>query len=179
MIRQLLTTALALLLTTGIAAQNEKKDSKEISLKTPPTASSSSEANKEKKAPVIRVTVPATLNIKDYVFVVNKSPYLIARMAVAVDEGDGNFTTIGSTAYLANGKTVELASYDDNKLKQLRGKDLLIKIKGYTTPSAADAFGGEDDDEDSRKVTYDFAVKLSEQNHDLYITVEGASVMDF
>lgn len=179
MIHKLLITLAALLLTTGLAAQTEKKDNKSEGQSHPGATSSAPSEAKAKKAPIIRVTVPETLKIKDYVFVENKSPYMIARMAVAVDNGDGSYTTVGTLTYVPTGKTVELASFDDNKLKELRGRELLIKIKGYSTPGMPDPFGDENAGEDNREETYDFSVRLSEQNHDLYITVQGASPMDF
>lgn len=144
------------------------------------------------------VTVPTKLNIKDKVFVQNKSPYFILQMVVAVKNDDGTTTTIGVASNLAPGKATEIASYDNNKLKRLRGCELVIKAKGKKVNVALD---GADVDvhtpygqvkvdnqhiraEDWEKIenaetTYSFRARLFEENHDLYIQMEGLDALDF
>ncbi len=150
---------------------------------------------------VMYKTVEKSLNIKDKIIVQNKSPYLILQIMVALPNEEEGFTPISSSSYIAANEAREIASYDSNSLKFLRGKTIAIKIKGakvaipenntqvYTPYGSVGVQHKEIDpnivnnikDED---VTYNFDVKLFEANHDLYIQVnykgkDGTSVMDF
>ena len=126
---------------------------------------------------VMYKTVDKSLNIKDNIIVQNKSPYLILQIMVALPNEEEGFMPIGSSSDIAANETREIASYDNNGLKFLRGKTIAIKIKGAKLSTTEDNIKDED-------VTYNFDVKLFEANHDLYIQVnykgkDGTSVMDF
>lgn len=147
---------------------------------------------------VFFVQIPSKLNIKDNIFVQNRSPYLILQMVVAVQTDDGRYEPIGNASYLNSGKVAKIASYDDNKLKKLRGKTLLIKAKGakvnllssgtdvaVSTPfGSVGVNGSKISAEDVAKITddqitYDFSATVFESEHDLYIQLEGKDILDF
>lgn len=145
------------------------------------------------------VTVPQNLKIKDKIFLVNKSPYLIIQAMVALPQGNGNFEPLGTANILAPDETSQIASYDNNWLKNLRGKTLSIKVKGakvfagQSRTGVGTPMGGvgvshtEINSEllnniDPKDITYSFNVKFYEANHDLYIEVYykgSGNVMDF
>ena len=52
---------------------------------------------------VLTVAIPQSLNIKDNIFLVNKSPYLILQAMVALPQPDGTFEPLGTTTLLAAG----------------------------------------------------------------------------
>lgn len=124
---------------------------------------------------VIFKRVPQELDLKDKVFIVNKSAFEITHAALALVENTGNYQPIASMDGLAPGDTYELISYSDNELANLRGRVIALKIRGkkgfkVTDDSDANAF-------------YDFNASLSEESHDLYIEVtstgHGGNMMDF
>lgn len=150
---------------------------------------------------VMYKTVEKNLNIKDKIIVQNKSPYLILQIMVALPNETEGFTPIGSSSYIAANEAREIASYDNNSLKFLRGKTIAIKIKGakiaipenktqvYTPYGSVDVQHKEIDPNiinniKDKNITYNFDVKLFETNHDLYLQVnykgkDGTSIMDF
>ncbi len=113
---------------------------------------------------LILVDVPKNLNIKDKIFLVNRTSYCIAQAAVVLIS-DGAPKTIGNAMTVYPGQTYEMASFSGNWLKKLKGQTIGIKIKGSKDPAA---ISGSDDTD---AFTYDFTITLSESNHDLYITV--------
>ncbi|MCC8038296.1 MAG: hypothetical protein LIP02_09230 [Bacteroidales bacterium] len=118
---------------------------------------------------VIHITIPKKLNIKDKVFLVNKTKGTIEKAAIVLEE-NGTTTTVGFANNVGPGDVFEVASYQDNKLKKLKGKNLLIKIKGEK--AKGENQGGVS--------TYDYKVDLSEKSHDLYITVTSSgNPLDF
>lgn len=126
---------------------------------------------------VMYKTVEKNLNIKDNIIVQNKSPYLILQIMVALPNEEKGFVPIGSASYIAVNEAREIASYDNNGLKFLRGKTIAIKIKGAKVAITENDIKDED-------ITYNFDATLFEANHDLYIQVnykgkDGTSVMDF
>ena len=148
---------------------------------------------------VVYKEVPKKLNIKDKIFVTNKSPYYILQIVVAVVEGN-NMIPLGSATSISPNERYELASFGDNTLKEVRGKKIAIKAKGaklaivddhqtrvdipfYSVsvrhknldPEVINNLKPED-------ITYEFDATLSESHHDLYIDVfnsSGKDVMDF
>ncbi len=149
---------------------------------------------------VITVAIPQSLNIKDNIFLVNKSPYLILQAMVALPQPDGNFEPLGTTTLLAADERALIASYSGNSLKRLRGKTIAVKVKGakviagqkrsgVVTPmgdvGAASTEISSDliNNIDPKDITYDYDVRIYEAHHDLYIEVynkgKGGSVMDF
>ena len=192
----------ALLSTCGVMAQSEVEDDvyAKRADKQPAVAAAVNDtvkANAPKGAFFIQI--PQNLRIKDNVYVQNRSPYFVLQMLVAVDMvGNGDFVPIGQTSYLPTGRAVKVASYDDNNLRKLRGKTLMIKVKGAKVNPASS--GAQVDvytpygsvNVDNRKVdmevvknikpedvTYDFHAHVFEQDHDLYIQLEGKDMLDF
>lgn len=180
--KQLLFTLLLLTVFTLQSFGQEKKDSTSFSDN------------------VLNVTVPQKLKIKDKIFLVNKSPYLILQAMVALPKPDGNFEPLGTANVLAPDETSQVASYDNNWLKNLRGKTLSIKVKaakvftaqsrtGVATPMGDVGVAHTEissdliNNIDPKDITYSFNVKFYEANHDLYIEVyykgDGKNVMDF
>lgn len=124
---------------------------------------------------VIFKKVPQELELKDKIFLVNKSAYEITHAALALVENNGNYQPIASMDGLAPGDTYELISYSDNELANLRGRVIAIKIRGKK--------GFKDTDDSDPNAFYDFDASLSEESHDLYIDVtstgHGGNMMDF
>jgi hypothetical protein len=153
---------------------------------------------------VIYAEVPKNLNIKDKIIIRNSSPYTILQAVVVLEE-DGNEELLGSASYIAPNKSIEIAKYENNKLKKLRGKKLAIKVKGVkkvlgdkqTTQvgggslalgpfevgvTHSDIKAEEVNNIDASQIVYNFAVSLAEENHDLYIKVSASGengVFDF
>lgn len=94
-----------------------------------------------------------------------------------------------------------MASYDNNWLKNVRGKKIAIKIKGVKKvlgdTSSTGVVGGsmatgpfgvgvshselkadEINNIDPSLITYDFSASIAEQDHDLYITITSGSTKD-
>lgn len=149
---------------------------------------------------ILEVTVPSNLKIKDNIFLINKSPYLILQAMVAIPQPSGGYDLLGSTAYLTADETATIASFDNNGLKKLRGKTIAIKVKGakvftgenrtgVATPYGGVGVAHTEISSDlvnniaPEDITYSFDVKMHEENHDLYIEVyykgNGKSIMDF
>lgn len=151
---------------------------------------------------VIYVEVPKKLNIKDKIFLVNRSGTTILQAVVVLMYGN-SYTTIGNASLVNPGSRFEMASYSNNWLKKLKGQTLGIKIKGvkkvigetYTTGVAGGSFatGGfcvgvhhqeikaeELNNIEPELINYDYTVRLGEENHDLYIIVtSGSNAFDF
>lgn len=151
---------------------------------------------------IIYVNVPKKLNIKDKIFLVNHSQTSILQAVVVLMTGD-SYTTVGSASFVTQGSRFEMDSYDDNGLKRLKGHTIGIKIKGVKKAiadiSSTGIVGGgfatggfgvgvqhqevkaeEINNISPELITYDYSVRLSEEDHDLYITVtNGTNAFDF
>lgn len=156
----------------------------------------------KKESNIIYVEVPKKLNIKDKIFLVNRSQTTILQAVVVLMSGE-SYTTIGNASLVNPGSSFEMASYSGNWLKKLKGQTIGIKIKGVkkvigdtsTTGVAGGSFatGGfgvgvqhreikadELNNIDPELITYDYSVRLAEENHDLYIIVtSGSGAFDF
>lgn len=151
---------------------------------------------------VIYMTIPTKLKIKDKIYIRNKSPYYILQIVVAVPNGKGELEPLGSATYIAPNETWELASFRNNSLKYLRGKNIAVKTKGVKvymgeqngtkvwTPYGSVSVRHKELDPNiinnikPEDITYSFDVKLFEANHDLYLDIynsgeNGKDVMDF
>lgn len=112
---------------------------------------------------LIFAKVGSGLNIKDKIFVVNKSQHYIQQLAIVKFNKFGEIEVVCiHPKIIAPGQTCEIASYDDEELERLHKQTLAFKIKG-SRKSQSDA--------DDKDVTYKFNVKLSEEDHDLYVEV--------
>lgn len=158
---------------------------------------------------IIYVEVPRKLNIKDKIILVNHTQTSILQAVVVLMKGS-SYTIIGNASLVTPGNRFEMASYDDNWLKRLKGHTIGIKIKGVkkviadisSTGVAGGGFGvvgggfatggfgvgvqhqeikaEELNNISPELITYDYSVRLSEEDHDLYITVtNGANAFDF
>ena len=147
------------------------------------------------------VNVPKQLNLKDNVFVVNNSSCVILQMMAAVDyDGTGNYVTLGQASFLNRGGEAKIASFDDNKLKNVRGKNLVLKVKGAKIKNNVGNGGAQVNVDtpfgsvqvvnrslsyedvkniDESQITYEFKVTLRESHHDLYILVEDKDILNF
>lgn len=120
---------------------------------------------------IIITEVARNLDIKDKVFVNNKTPYKIERIVVAIATEEDQYQPLWSAENIAVGDVVEIASYKDNELKDLKRKKLALKIKGKNSKS--------------QEITYNFDVRLYDLRHDLYIELtskdpkDNKSIMDF
>lgn len=144
--------------------------------------------------------VSKKLNIKDKIFLVNRTPYWILQAVIArVDDRDGHLMSLGSSALVAPNESWEVASFSDNNLKYLRGQRLAIKVKAckkmlainrtnVSTPYGSVGVQHQDIDPEIinslslEDFIYDFDAVLYESNHDLYIRIisKGENgIMDF
>ncbi len=118
---------------------------------------------------VIKIEIPAKLAIKDKIVIINRSPYNIEEVRVAKLNESGEMESLGTAKLIAPNGTVELASFDNNYLKKLRGKTIFVKAKAVKNFL-------------SNEITYDFKASISEIKHDLYISLSSKGnndVMNF
>jgi len=149
---------------------------------------------------IVYKVVPRKFNIKDKIFVTNKSPYYILQIVVA-EVVDNKLIPIGSATSISPNETYEMVSFSNNTLRELRGKKIAIKAKGakiaavgnenrtrVDVPFYSVSVRHKDIDPEivnnlkPEDITYEFDSALSESHHDLYIdmfTSSGKSVMDF
>lgn len=145
---------------------------------------------------LIILEVPSNLNIKDKIVLVNKSSCTILRAALILADIEER-SVLGTCNIVVPESHVTLAEYDRNRLRELRGRTLGLKVKGYTkmlVDNSSTSIGGgaigtggigvfgigvshaevkaEDVNNISDEhITYKFSASLSENNHDLYIYV--------
>ncbi len=147
-------------------------------------------------------TVPSEMNIKDKIFIENASPFTILQAVVAVCDDNGTLQPVATTSFVTPATVREIADFDSNGLKRLRGCKLAIKVKGAKSIPAGSRstevhtpFGNVTvrqqnvdpaviNNVPATDVVYDFDAELSEKNHDLYIKVispngQSTSIMDF
>lgn len=110
------------------------------------------------------------LTIQDKIIVTNKTSYFIQQALVGYITKDLTFKVITTTSDIAPGERKNIASFSNNDLKSLRGKTLVMKIKGCKNASVKDG-DTFNQTEKSTDVTYDFSASLSEKRHDLYIDI--------
>jgi len=149
---------------------------------------------------VIYKTVPKKLKIKDKIIIENNSPYYILQMVVAIPDAEGKLQMLGSASYIAPNETFTMSSFKNNWLKNIRNKQIAIKIKGAKlivgeqnqtqvwTPYGSVGVGHKELDPEvlnnikPSDITYNFDVSMYENRHDLYlqvITKDGDSILDF
>lgn len=155
---------------------------------------------------LIVIDIPKKMKIEDKIKIVNNTQTTILQAAVVLINDDSSITPLASIGTVHPGFTVEMASFDDEWLKKIRGKRIGIKVKGLkkavigrnTTIVAGGAFpigGGSisvdrqnidaaameqlsNPDEDL--ITYEYFAHIHEDSHDLYITVtNGTNALDF
>lgn len=206
--KRMFMTLCAAICTCGLMAQSTVEDdvytthstSKEMQSASKDIAQTADTARASvKDRGVYYMQIPKKLNIKDNVFIINRSPYLIVQMLMAVDMmGNGDYVPVGQASYVPTGQRVKIASYDDNNLKRLRGKNVLVKVKGakinpmtsgakvdvYTPYGSVNVDNRRVDAETIKNIkdsdiTYEFRARLFEEDHDLYIQIEGKDMLDF
>ena len=117
---------------------------------------------------IIFKLVSHKLDLKDKITVSNRSSYTLLQVAICLAE-DNKLKPLGTCTNIEPGESGEIASYEDNALKNLQSRTIGIKAKGVKKG-------------DSEDVTYEFEVKLLEDRHDLTIELynaPGKDVMDF
>ena len=126
---------------------------------------------------VIIKQIPKNFKINDNIKVVNKSPYHILQIVVSQAK-TGWYLLLGEGTNISSNDEVEIASFSNNKLKKLRGQTIAVKVKALKRPLAQI---DDLDNIDSKDLTYNFDVRLSENRHDLIIEVIRPSghIMDF
>jgi hypothetical protein len=184
--------------TNGTTCADENAASQDsISTLTKDTNSNTSDSSN-----IIYVHVPKQLNIKDKIYLVNRSQTTILQAAVVLVSGN-YYTSLGTATLVMPNCRYEMASFTGNKLKRLKDQTIGVKIKGVKKvlgdinrtgiaggSITTGAFGlgishkeikaDELNNLDPSLITYDYSVSLSEENHDLYITVtNGKDVLDF
>ena len=138
-------------------------------------------------------------NLKDKIKIRNRSTYLILQVVVAEVVGH-ELRPLGSCSEIDPGEVCDIASFDKNTLKYLKGKTIAIKAKGLkrivgeqSRTDVRTPFGDVNvkhksvDQESANEInpediTYEFDTELFESSHDLLIelySTNGNSVMDF
>lgn len=113
---------------------------------------------------IIFKLVSHKLDLKDKIIVSNHSSYTLLQVAVCLAE-DNKLKPLGSCTNIEPGASGEIASFDDNALKNLQSRTIGIKAKGIKKGDSEDA-------------TYEFEVKLLEDDHDLIIEMYNAPAKD-
>lgn len=122
---------------------------------------------------IIYIKVPSNLKVNDKIFLVNQSTYQILQAAVVLID-NGITVQLGRAMNVSPGCKYEMASFDNNWLKNIRGKTLGIKVKGQEDTNISS------EAKTNQETTYDFNVTLLEDSHDLYIIVNSNSnTLDF
>lgn len=121
---------------------------------------------------IIVINVPKKLRLKDKIIVSNRSPYHIIQVVVGLYNETGDITSLGSAKNMTpNTSNAEIASYQNNELKLLKGKTIAIKAKGKKNIDSTDSIESLESNEDS--ITYDFVARVYEYKHDLYIELKA------
>ena len=132
---------------------------------------------------VVYMTVPQKLKINDKIFLSNKSPNTIVQAAVGLLQYDGTTIPLGTASMVGPGQLFEMASFNGNWLRNIRGRIIGIKMKGLKGVSVDANLSQSLDlkEIDPSQITYDFMPMLTEKDHDLYITVssETMGLLDF
>ena len=118
----------------------------------------------QKCNPDIIYTIVPRWAINDKVYIVNKSSYDIVQIAVTWIDDNNKTHSLGSLTNLASGKDEELVHFKGNGLRQLQNQILAVKAKGRKHTDLKD-----EQPLDSSLYTYSFAIRLSEERHDLFI----------
>jgi len=120
---------------------------------------------------IIIKTIP-NLHINDNVVVINRTNDLIMQTAIAYVDEYGLLQQLGMTGSLPSGQKMKVASFSNNRLKNLRLRPLFMKIKGVKTAANAS-------EPNAEEIRYDYKVNFSEIRHDLYIEIMNNDFMDF
>ena len=142
---------------------------------------------------ILYIDIPQDLKIKDKIFIKNNSNTTIIQAVVALINEDGTNEVLGVSAYQYPKETVEIASYDNNELKQIKGHKIAIKVKGSTkiigrkkvnpNEEGTESETVDNNSIDNSKITYDYTASVYEADHDLYIDVKflgkSGNVFDF
>ena len=84
---------------------------------------------------------------------------------------------VAVTSNISPGQQIELASFNDNELKKIKNRTLVMKVKGSKGP-----ISNQGNDASQSELTYNFKASLSENRHDLYIDITrqgGDEILDF
>ncbi len=117
------------------------------------------------------------LNIKDKIFLSNKSSYYIQNAMVGFINETAKLEIVAVTSNISPGQQIELASFNDNELKKIKNRTLVMKVKGSKGP-----ISNQGNDASQSELTYNFKASLSENRHDLYIDITrqgGDEILDF
>ncbi len=127
---------------------------------------------------ICRVRVSSALPIRDKIFICNRSPYPILRVVV-VDGDDYQRYIAGCNLLRPN----ECREVDDAacEISTLSGRKIGVKAKGVKNSQSLMSIGME---VSADEVTYNFTVTVGEENHDLYIYINGgiggsSNLLDF
>ena len=120
------------------------------------------------------------MDVNDKVFVINSTPYTLLETTVLIYGTDGNYQTVCNIKNTKSGEKIEAASFDDNKLRIVKGKPVVIRTKILKEGVIAEnsKFGDEDvliavlyeEDHD----LYVELVNSEDYKNNIYITEEGA-----
>lgn len=101
------------------------------------------------------------MDVNDKVFVINSTPYTLMNTEILIYKTDGEYQTICNISDTKSGQKIEAASFEDNNLRIVKGKPLIVRVKILKEGKLAEnsKFGDEDV----------LIAVLYEEDHDLYV----------
>ena len=123
------------------------------------------------------------LNIKDKIFVTNKTAYFIEKVVIGYIDLNMKFQTFATALNISSGQKIELISFEKNGLEVVKKRVLVLKVKGNNNGNAQESEEMTSSRKtDANSITYDFDAVLSEARHDLYIDIihkKSNDILDF
>lgn len=137
----------------------------------------------KRKDPKVFYVPVGKLNVKDKVFLTNKTSYYIEKAVIGYINLNLRFQTIATASNISPGQKIELTSFDKNGLEIVQKRVLVMKVKGSSNGNTQETDEPEPSLEtDAKGTTYDFDAALSEIRHDLYIDIihkQSNDILDF
>lgn len=137
----------------------------------------------KRKDPKVFCVAVGKLNIKDKVFVTNKTTYYIEKAVIGFIDLNMKFQTIATASNVSPGQKTEIISFDKNGLETVQKRALVLKVKGSNNGNTQENEEVKSSFEaDANSITYDFDAILSEVRHDLYIDIihkKSNDILDF
>lgn len=160
----------------------------------------------KKDSKLILIDIPKKMKIEDKIKLVNNTQTTILQAAVVLVNEDGSYSPLATIGTVHPGYTIEMASFNDEWLKKIRGRTIGVKVKGIkktiagrnTTTVSGGVFpigvgrisvDKQDIDAsaleqltnpDEELITYKYFAHIHEDSHDLFITLtEGEDALDF
>ena len=137
----------------------------------------------KREDPKVFFAAVGKLNIKDKVYITNKTTYIIEKAVIGYIDLNMKFQIIATASDVSPGHKTELISFDNNGLKMVQKKMLVLKVKGRHSDSTQDSKGmAPSHESDANSIIYEFDAVISEVRHDLCIDIinkKNNDLLDF